>query len=49
MLQVVSVRLEREFLNASLVDTAVVYSIGQEVEEYDFSDSNNEFNHTWGE
>lgn len=49
VLQEVSVLVEREFLNGSLVDTAVVYSVGQEVQEYDFADSNTEFNHTWGE
>lgn len=49
VLQQVGVRLERSFLKASLVDTALVYSVGQEVEEYNFSDTNTEFNHTWGE
>lgn len=47
VLQEVSVRLERAFLAASLVDTAVVTSVGQEVEEYDFT--SDEFNHQWEE
>jgi hypothetical protein len=37
--------LERSFLAASLVDKAVVTSVGQEVEEYDFT--SDEFNHQW--
>jgi hypothetical protein len=47
VLQEVSVRVERAFLAASLVDTAVVTSVGQEVEEYDFT--TDEFNHQWEE
>lgn len=47
VLQEVSVRMERAFLAASLVDTAVVTSVGQEVEEYDFT--SDEFNHQWEE
>ena len=47
VLQEVSVRLERAFLAASLVDTAVVTSVGQEGEEYDFT--SDEFNHQWEE
>ena len=47
VLQEVSVRVERAFLAASLVDTAVVTSVGQEVEEFDFT--SDEFNHQWEE
>ena len=47
VLQEVSVRVEKAFLAASLVDTAVVTSVGQEVEEYDFT--SDEFNHQWEE
>ena len=47
VLQEVSVRVERAFLAASLVDTAVVTSVGQEVEEFDFT--TDEFNHQWEE
>ncbi len=43
VLQSVFVRLEQSFLAASLVDTATVVSVGQEVEEYDLSSE--EFNH----
>ena len=49
VIQEVSVLVEREFLKASLVDTASVNSMGQEVMEYDFSNTSTEFNHTWGE
>ena len=45
VMQEVSVLVEREFLKASLVDTAVVAAVGQEVEEYDFTTE--EFNHQW--
>ena len=45
VLQEVSVRVEKSFLAASLVDKAVVTSVGQEVEEYDFT--SDEFNHQW--
>ena len=45
VIQEVSVFVEREFLKASLVDTAVVMSVGQEVEEHDFT--TDEFNHQW--
>ena len=45
--QEVYVRVEKSFLVASLVDTAVVTSVGQEVEEYDFT--SDEFNHQWEE
>ena len=44
-LQEVSIRVEKSFLAASLVDTAVVTSVGQEVEEHDFT--TDEFNHQW--
>ena len=47
VLQEVSVRVEKSFLAASLVDTAVVTSVGQEVEEFDFT--TDEFNHQWEE
>ena len=47
VLQEVSVLVEESFLAASLVDTAVVTSVGQEVEEYDFT--TDEFNHQWEE
>ena len=47
VLQEVSVLVEKAFLAASLVDTAVVTSVGQEVEEYDFTSS--DFNHQWEE
>ena len=47
VLQEVSVRVERAFLAASLVDTAVVTSVGQEVKEYDFT--SDDFNHQWEE
>ena len=47
VLQEVTVRVERAFLAASLVDTAVVTSVGQEVEEFDFT--TDEFNHQWEE
>ena len=47
VLQEVTVRVERAFLAASLVDTAVVTSVGQEVEEFDFT--SDEFNHQWEE
>ena len=49
VLQEVSVRVERGFLAASLVDTAEVAAIGPGVKEYDFSDTSTEFNHVWGE
>ena len=45
VLQEVSIRVEIAFLKASLVDTAVVTSVGQEVEEHDFT--TDEFNHQW--
>ena len=45
VLQEVSVRVEKSFLTASVVDTAVVTSVGQEVEEYDFTSA--DFNHQW--
>ena len=38
---------ECDILQASLVDTATVKSVGQEVEEYDFTSS--ELNHQWEE
>lgn len=41
----VSICVEKAFLKASLVDTAVVTSVGQEVEEHDFT--TDEFNHQW--
>lgn len=47
VLQEVSVRVEKAFLAASLVDTAVVTSVGQEVQEYDFA--SDDFNHQWEE
>ena len=47
VLQEVSVLVEESFLAASLVDTAVVTSVGQEVEEYDVT--TDEFNHQWEE
>ena len=47
VLQEVSIRVEKAFLKASLVDTAVVTSVGQEVEEHDFT--TDEFNHQWEE
>lgn len=47
VLKEVSVRLERDLLKASLVDTATVVSTGQEVKEYDFTSEG--FNHTWEE
>ena len=47
VLQEVSVRVEKAFLAASLVDTAVVTSVGQEVEEFDFA--SDDFNHQWEE
>ena len=47
VLQEVSVRVEKSFLAASLVDTAVVTSVGQEVEEFDFT--TDEVNHQWEE
>ena len=47
VMQEVSVRMEKAFLAASLVDTAVVTSVGQEVEEFDFT--SDEFNHQWEE
>lgn len=47
VLQEVSVRVEKSFLAASLVDTAVVTSVGQEVKEYDFT--SDDFNHQWEE
>ena len=45
VLQEVSIHMEKAFLKASLVDTAVVTSVGQEVEEHDFT--TDEFNHQW--
>ena len=45
VLQEVSVRVEKSFLAASLVDKAVVTSVGQEVEEYDSTYDG--FNHQW--
>ena len=36
-----------DILQASLVDTATVRSVGQEVEEYDFT--SDELNHQWEE
>ena len=47
VLQEATVLVERSFLAASLVDTAVVTSVGQEVEEFDFT--TDEFNHQWEE
>ena len=44
-LQEVSIHLEKAFLKASLVDTATVTSVGQEVEEHDFASE--EFIHQW--
>ena len=45
VLQSVSIRTENAFLKASLVDTATVTAVGQEVEEHDFS--SDEFIHQW--
>ena len=45
VLQEVSVRVEKSFLKASLVDTATVTAVGQEVEEHDFT--SDEFIHQW--
>ena len=47
VLQEVSVSVEKAFLEASLVDTAVVTYVGQEVEEFDFD--TDQFNHQWEE
>lgn len=48
VLQVAEVTLERNLLaGPSVVDTLIVESTGQEVKEYDFTDTN--FNHEWGE
>ena len=48
VLQVAEVALERNLLaGPSVVDTLIVESTGQEVKEYDFTDTN--FNHEWGE
>ena len=44
-LQTVSIRLEKAFMKASLVDTATVTAVGQEVEEHDFA--SDEFIHQW--
>lgn len=50
VLQEVCVLVEREFLKASVVDDLTVVSVGQEVEDYDFSiDDDNPFTITWGE
>ena len=45
VLQEASLQLERSFLKASLVDTATVTAVGQEVEEHDFA--SDEFIHQW--
>ena len=45
VLQAVSIRIEKAFLKASLVDTATVTAVGQEVEEHDFA--SDEFIHLW--
>ena len=46
ILQEVSVQLERDFLENSLVDKAVIQSMGQDVENHDFGDETM-FNHQW--
>lgn len=43
----VSLLGECDLLQASLVDTATVRSVGQEVEEHDFTSS--DLNHQWEE
>jgi len=42
-----SLYLEAPILENSLVDKAAIVSVGQEVEEYDFSPENSDFNHEW--
>lgn len=50
VLQTVEVRLEGNLLaGPSVVDTLVVESTGQEVVEYDYSATDSQFNHEWGE
>lgn len=34
-------------LQGSVADNTVIVSTGQEVQEYDFSDPNGNFNHQW--
>ena len=45
ILREVDLQVEGEILTGSVVDTTTVVSTGQEVEEYDFSQS--DFNHDW--
>ena len=45
ILREVNLQVEGEILTGSVVDTTTVVSTGQEVEEYDFSQS--DFNHDW--
>jgi hypothetical protein len=47
VLQSISLLGECDLLQASLVDTATVKSVGQEVEEHDFTSS--DLNHQWEE
>lgn len=48
VLKEVGVEIETSFLLGSIVDNVgAVESTGQEVQEYDFSEAGNQFNHTW--
>lgn len=47
VLREVKVQGDCDILQSSLVDTATVRSVGQEVEEHDFTSG--EFNHQWEE
>ena len=47
VLQSISLLGECDLLQASLVDTATVKSVGQEVDEHDFTSS--DLNHQWEE
>ena len=45
ILREVNLQVEGEILTGSVVDTTTVVSTGQEVEEFDFSDT--QFNQDW--
>lgn len=49
VLRKLSIEMEGELLAGSVVNKAGVQTKGQQVEEFDFSDSNTMFNHSWGE
>lgn len=47
ILRDITLQTGSDILQSSLVDTATVRSVGQEVEEHDFTSG--EFNHQWEE